>query len=137
MKVVVLGSGRLGSRLAASLAKGGYHVVIVDQDETKFKNLEENDNIQRVTGNIFNEDVATLIFGEPPDVFVAVTGVDNVNIMVAQVVKTKYKTPRVLLRIFDPTLAEMYQDLGLETVCPTNFALQETLKMIKQVSTGE
>jgi trk system potassium uptake protein TrkA len=132
MRVVILGSGRLGSRLANSLAKGNdYQIVIVDEDETKFKNLEEHENIHRVTGNIFNEDVATLIFAEPTDLFVAVTGIDNVNIMVAQIVKKKFKIPRVLLRIFDPTLSGVYQELGLETVCPTNFALQEMLKMVE------
>jgi trk system potassium uptake protein TrkA len=133
MRVVILGSGRLGSRLANSLAKGSdYQIVIVDEDETKFKNLEEHENVQRVTGNIFNEDVATLVFSEPTELFVAVTGIDNVNIMVAQIVKKKFKIPRVLLRIFDPTLSSVYKDLGLETVCPTDFALQEMLKIVEK-----
>jgi trk system potassium uptake protein TrkA len=133
MRVVILGSGRLGSRLANALAKGtDYQIVIVDEDETKFKNLEEHENVQRVTGNIFNEDVATLVFAEPTDIFVSVTGVDNVNIMVAQIIKKKFKIPRVLLRIFDPTLSSVYKDLGLETVCPTDFALQEMLKIVEQ-----
>ncbi|HET6369932.1 MAG TPA: NAD-binding protein [Nitrospiria bacterium] len=133
MRVVILGSGRLGSRLANSLAKGSdYQIVIVDEDETKFKNLEEHENVQRVTGNIFNEDVATLVFAEPTEIFVAVTGIDNVNIMVAQIIKKKFKIPRVLLRIFDPTLSSVYKGLGLETVCPTDFALQEMLKIVEK-----
>lgn len=134
MRVVILGSGRLGSRLANALSKGEYHILIIDEDETKFKNLEEHENIQRVTGNIFNEDVATLVFSEPVDLFVAATGVDNVNIMVAQIVKKKYHVDRVLIRIFDPTLAQVFAGLGLETVCPTNFALAEMLKMIEKKS---
>lgn len=134
MHIVILGSGRLGSRLANALVQKGHQIVIVDAEETKFKNLEENENIQRVSGNIFNEETADLVFSEPADVFIAVTGSDNVNLMVAQAMQKKYKIPKVLIRVFDPTLSSVYRDLGLETVCPTSFALQEMLKMLEKGS---
>jgi trk system potassium uptake protein TrkA len=130
MQVVILGSGRLGSRLANALVQKGHKILIVDEDERKFKNLEEHENIQRVTGNIFNEETASLVFSEPADFFIVVTGNDNVNLMIAQAMQKKYHIPRVLIRVFDPTLSSVYRDLGLETVCPTNFALQEMLKMV-------
>ncbi|MFY9270279.1 MAG: NAD-binding protein [Candidatus Manganitrophaceae bacterium] len=130
MKIVILGSGRLGSRLANSLVQKGHRIIIVDVEESKFKNLEEQENIQRVSGNILNEETADLVFSEPVDLFVVVTGSDNVNLMIAQAMQKKYKIPRVLIRVFDPTLSTVYRDLGLETVCPTNFALQEMLKMV-------
>jgi trk system potassium uptake protein TrkA len=130
MRIVILGSGRLGSRLANALVTKDHQIMIVDEDETKFKNLNEHENIQRITGNILNEETADLAFADPVDIFVCVTGVDNVNLMVAQAMQKKYRIPRVLIRVFDPTLAGVYRDIGLETVCPTNFALQEMLKML-------
>ncbi|MBI3804951.1 MAG: TrkA family potassium uptake protein [Nitrospirae bacterium] len=132
MNIIILGSGRLGSRLANSLVQKGHKIVIVDAEETKFKNLEEHEKIQRVSGNIFNEETASLVFSEQADVFIAVTGSDNVNLMVAQAMQKKYKIPRVLIRVFDPTLSSVYHDLGMETVCPTNFALQEMLKTLEK-----
>lgn len=132
MHIVILGSGRLGSRLANALVQKGHKITIVDAEETKFKNLEEHENIQRVGGNIFNEETADLVFAEPADVFIAVTGSDNINLMVSQAMQKKYKIPKVLIRVFDPTLSSVYRDLGLETVCPTNFALQEMLKMLEK-----
>lgn len=130
MRVVILGSGRLGSRLANALVQKDHQIMIVDEDETKFKNLTEHQNIRRVSGNIFNEETAELVFADPADVFICVTGLDNVNLTVAQAMQKKYHIPRVLIRVFDPTLAGVYRDVGLETVCPTNFALQEMLKML-------
>ncbi|TAK01208.1 MAG: TrkA family potassium uptake protein, partial [Candidatus Manganitrophaceae bacterium] len=61
MHIVILGSGRLGSRLANALVQKGHRIVIVDAEETKFKNLEEHENIHRVGGNIFNEETADQI----------------------------------------------------------------------------
>lgn len=131
MRIVVLGAGRLGSRLANTLVAEGHQIEVVDQDDTKFKSLEEHPNLHRITGNIFDEETALSVFSEPPDVFIVVTGKDNVNLMVAQAMQRQYHLPRVLVRVFDPTLAGVYADLGIETVCPTNFAIQEMRRMIQ------
>lgn len=137
MRIVIVGSGRLGSRLADSLAKAGNHVTIVDENETKFNNLANRNAVHSYAGDIFEEAVQKQVFQEPVDIFVAVTGTDNVNIMIAQVVKKKFSVPRVLLRIFDPPLAEVYKEFGLETVCPTDYALAETLKLVKEIKGKE
>jgi trk system potassium uptake protein TrkA len=131
MRIVILGSGRLGSRLANALAAEDNQVDVVDNDDTKFKSLEERPNIQRILGNIFDEETAQAVFETSPDLFIVVTGKDNVNLMVAQAMKKQYHIPRVLVRVFDPTLAKVYRDLGMETVCPTNFAIQEIQTMIR------
>ena len=130
MRIVILGCGRLGSRLVNQLAKQGHQLVIVDQNEAKFKNIEDKQPVQRITGNVFNEEILAKAFAEKADIFIPVTGKDNVNIMIAQVVHKKFKVPRVLVRIFDPLLAEVYKGYGLETVCPTNFALDVMLKLV-------
>ena len=130
MRIVILGCGRLGSRLVNQLAKQGHQLVIVDQNEAKFRNIEDKQPVQRITGNVFNEEILAKAFSEKADIFIPVTGKDNVNIMIAQVVHKKFKVPRVLVRIFDPLLAEVYKGYGLETVCPTNFALDVMLKLV-------
>lgn len=130
MQIAILGSGRLGSRLANALSQKGHQIIIIDEDERKFKNLDEHENIQRVGGNIFNDETASLVFSNPIDFFIVVTGSDNVNLMIAQSMQKKYHIPRVLIRVFDPTLSSVYRDLGLETVCPTHFALQEMLRIV-------
>jgi trk system potassium uptake protein TrkA len=132
MNIAILGSGRLGSRLANALVQKGHQIIIVDEDERKFKNLDEHEAIQRVSGNIFNDETASLVFSNTVDFFIVVTGSDNVNLMVAQAMQKKYHIPRVLIRVFDPTLSGVYRDLGLETICPTNFALQEMLKTVEK-----
>ncbi len=131
MRIVILGSGRLGSRLANALGAEENQVDVVDQDDTKFKSLEERPNIHRIQGNIFDEETAQAVFSESPDLFIVVTGKDNVNLMVAQAMQRQYHIPRVLVRVFDPTLAKVYSELGMETVCPTNFAIQEIRAMIR------
>ncbi len=132
MEIVILGSGRLGARLTNTLGPFGHHVLIVDDDETKFKNLDEYPNVEPIKGNIFNENLAESIFSGHVDVFIVLTGNDNINVMVAQALQKKYHIPRVLVRIFDPTLAKVYNDLGLETICPTDSAVKELMGLLKK-----
>ncbi|HXC61332.1 MAG TPA: TrkA family potassium uptake protein [Nitrospiria bacterium] len=134
MRIVILGCGRLGSRLVNQLAKQGHQLVILDANEVKFKNIEDKQPVQRITGNVFNEEILAKAFSEKADVFIPVTGKDNVNIMIAQIVQKKFQVPRVIVRIFDPLLAEVYKGYGLETVCPTNFALDAMLNIVSKKS---
>ena len=131
MRIVIVGSGRLGSSVAMSLAKEEHQVTIVDEVEAKFRNLENAASIRKLTGNIFNEEILEQAFGDKPDVAIVVTGKDNVNIMIGQMIKLKRNVNRVVVRIFDPPLAEVYQKLGLETVCPTNFALANIINLVQ------
>jgi trk system potassium uptake protein TrkA len=134
MQIVVLGAGRLGSRLVNTLVLKEHQMVVVDQDEAKFKSLNEHPGIRRVIGNIFDEETAEAAFSPLPDLFIVVTGRDNINLMVAQAVKQRYNIQRVLVRVFDPTLAEVYTGLGLETVCPTNYAVAEMCQMVQSLA---
>jgi trk system potassium uptake protein TrkA len=39
--------------------------------------------------------------------------------MMAQVAKEIFRVPRVITRVYDPIRAQVYQELGLETICST------------------
>lgn len=130
MKIVIVGSGRLGAGLAMALAKQGHQVTIIDEIEAKFRNIESSGLIRKMTGSIFSDEILSQAFGDPTDVAIVVTGKDNVNIMIGQFIREKYHVARVIVRIFDPPVAEVYQKLGLETICPTNFAMTNILKLV-------
>jgi len=55
---------------------------------------------------------------------VAVTEGDNRNVMAAQIAKHIFNVPKVICRIYDPIRQELYQTLGLETICPTTVFAQ-------------
>jgi trk system potassium uptake protein TrkA len=47
------------------------------------------------------------------------TGGDNRNLMVAQLVKIQFAVQRAVARLHDPVRAEKYHEMGLETICTT------------------
>jgi trk system potassium uptake protein TrkA len=119
MKVVILGCGRVGSRLAQLLEAEGNHVSIIDPDPEAFDRLPETFKGTTTLGTGIDVDVLKAAGIEEADAFAAVTNFDNTNIMACQVAKEIFGINNVLARIYDPGRESLYHELGLETVCPT------------------
>lgn len=119
MHVVILGCGRVGATLALMLESEGHAVAIIDRDREAFRRLGRSFKGRTVLGIGIDEDVLRKAGIERADAFAATTSGDNSNIMSAQIVKIKYKVPRVIARIYDPLRAEAYQELGIDTISPT------------------
>jgi len=131
MRLVILGCGKLGSRLAQKLSEAGHQIVVMDRDREPLKQLGPGFRGETLAGTTFIEANIERIFEEKVDVFIAVTDKDNVNIMFTQWIKNKFNVPRVIARVYDPILAGIYRELDLETVCPTNLALETIQSMLK------
>jgi trk system potassium uptake protein len=119
MRVVILGCGRVGSTLALMLDSEGHEVSIVDLDASAFRRLGEAFGGRAISGQGINADVLREAGIEKADAFLAVTNGDNSNIMAAQIAKVLFRVPRVMARIYDPLRAEVYREVGVETLCIT------------------
>jgi len=123
VKVIVLGCGRVGSTLAASLTREGHHVVVIDRDQSAFdkavQRLGEDFTNETVRGIGIDEDILRQAGIEQADAFISVTSGDNTNIVAAQIAKYHYRVPKVLARVYDPIRAEVYREAGIETICTT------------------
>ncbi len=132
MRVVILGSGNLGSRLACKLSDGGNQVVVMDRDREPLKQLGPNFKGETLASSSFIEANIQRIFEQKVDVFIAVTDKDNVNIMWAQWIKNKFNVPRVIARVYDPVLAGIFREVDVETVCPTIMTLNAIQSMLEK-----
>jgi trk system potassium uptake protein TrkA len=119
MKVVILGCGRVGARLATMMDSNGHDVSIIDSNPDSFRRLPESFQGETVLGTGIDVDVLKSAGIEHADAFAAVTNGDNTNIMATQIAKEIFGVDKVLARIYDPGREGLYHELGLETVCPT------------------
>ncbi|HKP53696.1 MAG TPA: TrkA family potassium uptake protein [Chloroflexia bacterium] len=119
MKIVILGSGRVGARLAQLMEAEGHDVNIIDGDKASFDRLPDSFKGRAILGTGIDVDVLKSAGIESADAFAAVTNFDNTNIMACQVAKEIFGVKKVLARIYDPGREQLYHELGLETICPT------------------
>jgi trk system potassium uptake protein TrkA len=119
VKIVIVGCGRVGSTLARRMVEEGHDVSVVDENVSAFARLGEDFKGQMVVGSGIDEVILRRAGIEQADCFASVTNGDNRNIMAAQIAKAIFHVDRVITRIYDPIRAEVYSELGLETICPT------------------
>ena len=124
MKVIIMGCGRVGARLAAQLDAEGHTVTVLDNDARSFRWLLPEFGGTALLGNGLDEEVLKRAGMEEADAFVVVTQGDNRNIMAAQIGKHIFNVPKVVCRIYDPLRQELYSTLGLEAISPTTVFAQ-------------
>ena len=119
MKVIIVGCGRVGARLALQLVGEGHQVAVVDQQVSAFDRLGREFSGQMIVGNCIDEAVLRRAGIESADCFCSLTNGDNRNLMAAQIAQRFFKVPRVITRLYDPIRESVYREQGLETFCPT------------------
>ena len=119
MKIVIVGCGRVGSRLALKLVDEGHDVTVIDQSASAFARLGDNFAGNALLGNGIDEDMLKRAGIEEADAFCALTNGDNRNIMSAEMAQHVFNVPKVVCRIYDPIRYEVYREIGLGVICPT------------------
>lgn len=122
--VIVVGCGRVGSKLASTLSENGCNVCVVDIHHDAFHNLGKNFDGSWVQGVGFDEETLIKAGIEECDVLAAVTERDNTNLMVVEVASRLFGVPHVVARLYNPDHERAYRQLGIDYVCGTSLVAE-------------
>lgn len=81
MKIVIVGCGKIGSAIIASLVKEGHDIVAVDRNQTFVNNITNIYDVMGLCGNGADSDILREAGVETAELFVAVTGSDELNML--------------------------------------------------------
>lgn len=81
MKIVIVGCGKIGSAIIASLVKEGHDIVAVDRNQTFVNNITNIYDVMGLCGNGADSDILKEAGVETAELFVAVTGSDELNML--------------------------------------------------------
>ena len=131
MKAIVVGCGRVGSKVAKKLVKSGWDVTAIDENDEALARLGDRWAGGFVVGHGMDVDVLRRAGIEDADAVVVATNGDNTNIVVGQVAQKRFGIECTVVRILDPARAELYSTLGLRVVCPTSNAIEVLSEAVK------
>ncbi|MFC2056542.1 potassium channel family protein [Chloroflexota bacterium] len=126
MYIIVVGGGRIGYYLTRALLDEGHEVLVME----KGVNVCETIN-NELGGVCFRGDgceAATLaeVGTERADMFIAVTGHDEDNLVACQVAKHKFNVSRTITRIRNPQNKTLFKKLGIDvTINSTSVILEQ------------
>ena len=139
MFVLIVGAGRVGSTVAKWALAEGHEVSVLDEDPLSHERLDNELETpgRRPAGSSrsaprWRSTRCSRPASSAPTSFIASTDGDNTNLVVAQIAQRRFEVPKVIVRVLDPRRAEWYREQGLETVCPTQVAID----MLEQAVAG-
>ena len=100
MKIIIIGSGKVGYNLAESLSRGNHHVTIIDRNHSALSKAEENLEVLCIRGNGVSTNILLEAGVEKADLLIAVTNSDEVN-MVCCLTAKKLGVKHTIARIRD------------------------------------
>jgi len=131
MFVLIVGSGRVGSAVAKSMLADGHEVSVLDENPEAIALLNRGQDQSWedlggsfTVGTALEIDALTEAGIDRAHAFVASTDGDNTNLVIAQIAQRRYHIDCVVVRVLDPGRARWYAEQGLQTVCPTQTAIE-------------
>lgn len=134
---IIIGCGRLGSTIANTLSDKKKNVMVVDGDEDSLRKLSLSFAGQTYIGDASDYSVLEEVNIEKANVVIVVTHSDNLNIMLAQIVKEIYGVDRVIGRLYDPERDIVYKELGIETIYPAYLESEHLMDWYNKVEVEE
>jgi trk system potassium uptake protein TrkA len=115
MYIIIVGGGKVGYYLAKQLVEDGHEVLVIEKDAAKCQQIadELGDIVLRGDGceGITLEAAGT----GRADLFIAVTGDDEDNLVACQVAKNKFSVGRTVARLNNPKNEVIFKKLGIDT----------------------
>ncbi len=99
MKIVILGAGQVGSTLAENLAGEANDITVVDTDPAMLAALQERLDLRTVLGYASHPDVLRRAGCNDADMLIAVTDVDEINLLACKIAHTLFRTPTKIARV--------------------------------------
>ncbi len=126
MKIVIIGDGKVGYRLAKQLSEENYDVVLIDNDEEKLKETINKLDINCVTGDGVSAEVQKEAGVPSSDLVIACASTDELNMLsclIARRLGAKHTIARVRNPLYFQQIHILKEDLHLSMVINPELAV--------------
>jgi len=137
MYVIVVGGGKTGAQLAATLLSEGYRVCVIEQRPAVLERLKGElpaDSIHEGDGS--SPTVLEAAAVREANVLAAVTGDDDANLVIATLGRFEFNVPRIIARVNNPKNAWLFTpEMGVDVAINQSELLAKLI--IEEMSLGD
>jgi len=125
MYIIIIGGGKVGFYLAKALLNEGHEILVVEKDAGRTEFICNELGSVCIRGDGCEVSVLTEVGTGRANMFIAVTGDDEDNLVACQVAKHKFNVPQTIARISNPKNETIFKKLGIDvTISSTNIILE-------------
>ena len=135
MNIVIAGIGKFGKELVAHLSKDNHNITVIDNKPSVIEEMVNLCDVMGISGNGASYNILKDASTNKADLFIATTGIDEVNILSCMVAK-KLGAKQTIARIRNPEYASQAQlmrnELGISlTLNPDLDTANEIFRIIR------
>jgi trk system potassium uptake protein len=114
MNIVIVGGGKVGYYLAKTLLSYKHKITVIEPQKELCEKVADQLNISVVNGDGTSiEDLSSCGTGHA-DIFIAVTGRDEDNLIACQLAKRNFGVKRTIARVNNPKNITVFERLGVD-----------------------
>jgi len=132
MNIMIVGGGKVGYYLTKTLISDKHKITLIDSDEDmcqKVANELGDQNIQVIHGDGTDVDYMHDAEIEKADLFIAVTGDDENNLVACQLAKQYFAVPRTIARVNNPKNINIFKQLGVDSVVSSTALIADIIEL--------
>ena len=125
MYIVIIGGGQLGFYLARGLLDEGHEVALLEKDAKTCERVSQDISGICIRGDGCETATLEKMGTARAEMFIAVTGDDEDNLIACQLAKHKFNVPHTIARVRNPKNESLFKKLGIDvTVSSTRIILE-------------
>ncbi|MFK5938749.1 MAG: NAD-binding protein [Sulfurimonas sp.] len=132
MNILIAGAGQVGFNLARTLSIGN-NVTVIDQNEKALHRIQESLDILPLHGNVENSTTYEGFKHTKIDLFIAVTNIDNVNLIATMIANSILDIDKTFVRLqkYFKDIFIIKEKLGVdEIIFPTRLASKSVASLL-------
>ena len=128
MNIIIIGGGKIGYYLIKTLRPNKHRITIIEKEAAYCKKIANELDVSVVHGD--GTDIQVLedcgVMGA--DVFIAVTGQDEDNLIACQLAKRNFKVKRTIARVNNPKNISVFEKLGVDLAMSSTALFAELIE---------
>ena len=128
MNIVIIGAGKVGYYLVKTLLPFKHRITIIEKMPEYCSKLAADLDVAVVNGDGTDIDLLTEVGIENADVFIAVTGRDQDNLIACQLAKRNFHVKRTIARVNNPKNIMVFQKLGVDLAVSSTSTIAEMIE---------
>jgi trk system potassium uptake protein len=114
MYIVIAGGGKIGYYLSKTLLPYKHKVIVIERQIELCEKIANELNIPVVNGDGTSIDDLSNVQANKADIFIAVTGRDEENLIACQLAKRSFGVKRTIARVNNPKNIKVFEKLGVD-----------------------